>query len=124
MRKLLISLIVTLLGINLNAQNICGYTQEYVDSLFEVIADSDEFIEVLATENNQLITYTDFLSLENVRLTENNQRQMEIIQELSYPTDTIVFLQDTLYFKICDKDDSYFILSKELKKVSLNLNNY
>jgi hypothetical protein len=92
---------------------MCGYSQPYVDSL-----KSD--IIVLEIQNNQLINYTDYLSIENARLTDNNLRQAEIIKELCAPVDTVVFLQDTIYFKLCDKADKCIYLSKESDKISIN----
>lgn len=70
------------------------------DSLMNMLYDKDDFINTLATENNQLITLTDNLSLQNNQLTTQNQNLQDIIQGLVNPTNTTVFIQDTIDVKL------------------------
>lgn len=83
-----------------------------IDSLRFELEGCDNFVEVLAEENNQLITLTDALSLENNQLNLTIQTLKSIIERLSNPSDTAVFVQDTIAFKIIGSDNTMVKFNK------------
>jgi len=98
MKKLLL-LLTTFIAVACNGQDQCGYSQSYIDSLETIINTQDvQLNQCYDLTNNMGVQIHEQMQVIDSILGVNESLKSALESQV-YPTDTLIYTQDTICFK-------------------------